>query len=1319
MAKGDLKMLARKCIALLLVLMLSVPSISVVNFSAEYEEETSIDTGLDDLYFKTRDRDIVKELYTMVNDKETKTMVRQVIGTVTFTHNESKFEVFIDPKNEEGYMVTESRVFVSYEPIPLSEDNLPVTALFPFKTNFNKPVDSHLITVDLFNDMGLTWLPEDEDKLLQNVAVFCRVRQEVGKKVTNFEAWAGNEVVADSVELEADKKFAAGTGSWFNYQIKELVFRKNVSRSEETQTSKAKIEVLPVYVPAHRANGDPVELTYRDAYGAVTSVRTEAKPLVAVYAEEMQGCYIEGEDRLARDVYAAVSVDEGSTWKRVNLSRSADRSSFALENGFEYLGDTHKPNIKVSGNKILVAWTSKFARTGTPTYAIDEFLADGVTPNPDYVRDIWGVKGPQRSRDYTEDGFPGLEIPYSVVWVTRGFVDEATGEVTWFKAERLTSGRRDAAQITIAAANNAGFALVWQEDPEGLRPGEQAGPGEGWSGATTNHKTDIWYSYINWNEFQNVDEDYYPNGDPQFDPDDPDKGGGRPKALVQMSLPVRLTDNDTLNTDSMKIDSTKLKSEGEGFWRLELEDLPPYEETVTTDAALMIEPLSIEMLPVEPLLEPVPEALEEAAADELLEAEAAPEEEAQPEGDAVPEAPAAPEEEALPEGEAVPEAPAAPEEVVPEEDPVPEAPTVPEEEVVPEGDAVPEVPVIPEEEAALEEEPAPEEGSVPEGELIEPKDPTILINLDETFKPQLFSAIDLSLSELEVSDEPNGDQDQDGSHDYGYLLKGLLWDDDQDYLRFYETVNNQGVTKYVAITVDGRLMDGDTGASRGNLMLQPYKKSDGSYSAWAVLGYEETKGAGSGPPDEEHEEYAQTGQDDYDPDLGKNVVYHSYDFRLGWNNGSEASPDYVVGNLVSGGEILNPQETDENGDPLFLVDELGYEILDYQGAPVPAYENARRPRFLIQSKANATAGDGTGTVMVALYKMGENGKGRPSDIIMQRWEASSGDTGNPYDIKYLVDEVQNISSVTPVEMYDFINDSGDPQEKMLTWVQTEDNLDDATSDYDNDDARAHRGFIRGDFLAVAYTWTPNWTAARNGNDVYNLYIRRSFDGGETWTTDPDGSGVTNYEVFRIADETSEDFLKRELVPIPVGAGEFEPARNVSLIRNTKQSVIEPRLVGVPGTIAGGYEEDTQDPNAFWVTFGTELNVDTNIPKDLENEEETGGPLDLYYSYSTDLGETYFDVTKIINLESDGNNAGEEVVVWDWLAKDRGDYQPAQAEAQIRMSPDGSVFYAIWNESGYEYNADGSIVEGSYFSDAVFRRILRDKGVIEVRSLLEE
>lgn len=42
---------------------------------------------------------------------------------------------------------------------------------------------------------------------------------------------------------------------------------------------------------------------------------------------------------------------------------------------------------------------------------------------------------------------------------------------------------------TTAAVSGDGkaWALTWQEDPKGLRPGEEAGPGEGMSGATVRY----------------------------------------------------------------------------------------------------------------------------------------------------------------------------------------------------------------------------------------------------------------------------------------------------------------------------------------------------------------------------------------------------------------------------------------------------------------------------------------------------------------------------------------------------------------------------------------------------------------------------------------------------------------------------------------------------------------------------------------------------------------------------------------------------------------------------------------------------------------
>jgi hypothetical protein len=892
-----------------------------------------------------------------------------------------------------------------------------------------------------------------------------------------------------------------------------------------------------VWFPALKANGDPA--TYEDDGGAIHDgvpyydqdgdlirVADEAKPLVIVYTDV---AYTDADGNEYADVFAAVSRDDGATWKRKNISRMADRSSFILENGKKYYGATRKPVFQVKGNKIFIAWSSKYAKGGKPRYAINvcpDTNGDG-TPDPCtictgsdenetcesdytyddpyYTDDIWGVSGSQGSHDYTEDGFPEVgEVPYSAVWTVRGIIatqadvnkglGEFVGDIVWFKPERLTSARRDAFQLFVGGADGAGFAVTWQEDPKGIRPGKGVGPGHGWSGATSNHKTDIWYSYITWSDFAKVDQNFVSGGDPEHNNEDFVE---RPKALVPVSLPVRISDNDVVNTENLKVEP---KEDG----------LPQVDENGNW------------------------------------------------------------------------------------------------------------IPIVDEETGKLE-----------------------------------------------------------GSHRYGYEIEGLCKD-------FYEFVNMQGVTKRICITDDDRLLDGDTSASRPNVFLQTYTKPDGSKSAYAILAYEETKGVGGGPPEntgtgEKPEDGTGSGNEEYKSDEGKNVIYHSFDFQ---------TPD-----LVSPGNILNLQAVDESGNLLYLVDEEGNDILDpITNQPIPAYENARRPRFILQGKG----GMGTSkTTLIVLYKQGEEGMGRQSDIMLRRNEVTG--PGNPYDFEWFVEGAQNVSSVTPVKTW--INPDRDENAKgdgvkVVKWEQAEGNLVDQSWTNPYDDARAHRGQIRGNFVVMGYSWTPNWAAARNYNDKYNFYIRRSFDGGKTWTTDPGSDTVVEHtEIFMNPDaEENADKHYEEVTEYQSenGVGVFEPARNVSLLKNNKETVIEPRIVAVPGTIKKngewtGIAEDKQNKNVFYLSYG------------LQSNDEDGAPTDLYWSFSKDRGQTLKWVTKTISENSPNYIEGgdNDVEVWDWMAKDQ---YAEEGEVQLRMTPNGERFYATWlGEESEEGNKPGS--------DIWFRRIM--------------
>jgi hypothetical protein len=173
------------------------------------------------------------------------------------------------------------------------------------------------------------------------------------------------------------------------------------------------------------------------------------------------------------------------------------------------------------------------------------------------------------------------------------------------------------------------------------------------------------------------------------------------------------------------------------------------------------------------------------------------------------------------------------------------------------------------------------------------------------------------------------------------------------------------------------------------------------------------------------------------------------------------------------------------------------------------------------------------------------------------------------------------------------------------------NMSDTGSD---DNALAHRGVLRGEFIAVAYDHTPIKAAtdASPPTGTYNLFVRRSTDGGVTW----------------------------------------DAARNLSNLLDASTRVVEPRLVGTPGTIVlpGGAAtddpSDVQDRNVMFVAWGTE----TNVP-----DTDSGTPLDLYLTRTTNQGASY----EKLQVLAGGPNE--------------------QSETQLRSPPDGKTLGALWME----------------------------------------
>ena len=1245
------------------------------------------------------------------------------------------------------------------------------------------------------------------------------------------------------------------------------IFRKNISKTEDYAEDKQKLEVMPVYLPGLRSNGDP---SYCDLNGngvydllsdqlgvpyeewringdpdaescdprvdgeacVVTLIecREVAKPIVVTYREgidiyddQVTTDFWPG--RFSTDIVTAVSRDDGTTWKRMNVSRMADLSSFDLETGEPFPGTSSSPYLKIDDNYILNVWESKFCRSGNPRYAIttcddpstlEVEQDDPATPDinecaeycngniekgtytceadypydDDYfITDIWGVRGQQRSVDYNEvDDVADLgigEIPYSCLWAARGVIitqkelaegtfdslrpedDPATeedesdvlalGDIVWFKPERLTSGRRDAYIPAVGSARGAGFAIAWQEDPSGLRPGKGKGPGEGWSGAISNHKTDIWYSFISSEDFAKVDGNFVssgpgedPNGEAQFD----EKPGlGRPKALVPFALPVRVSDNDMVNVDTLKVQ--------------------PSANCITIEGG------------AEPVCFP------EVVDDTFV--------------------------------------PLDPEEIAVQFCDHPNA--------------------------------NPDTCCDPENHQEDPNCEDLKGLFGNLTGTKRFAYLAATLDEYDNDLRtfmPGGD----GTPDYQYFVdNGGTLDlcdttGSDSYIlglpgtaaheRWYGFANAAGASKLVCATSDGRLLDGDVSASRPNIQLQPYTKSDGTKSAWVLLGYEESKGMGHSLAAEEHldtdnpvdEIIGDQGQDKpVKQDLGKNVIYHSFDFT---------QPD-----LVSAGHIVNlpalcgglyPTYCDNAKTPDVIETDLDNPTCSCAaGQPVPLYfenyidngdgtgewlpdetqfmqyrtEIARRARFIVQPPGRM--GD-TKTLGAIIYKQGQEGQGRPADVFIRRFVKSG--SGNPYRFEnlqcttYLDDTfdlpgcptdgvtgyncnvwgeaagdklcggtfTETSSEGDSYTRRDHINltsadidlavDAGpvddtpdDPTDdrygtnKVLLWSQHDYNIGDESYGYvdleDGTDcdvlagevcpamysnSRSHRGFIRGDFIVTAYAYSPNWAAGSNGNDRYNFYIRKSFDGGQTWTTNPAGSGVFSCPEWR-ADPTVPDLDGTGNAP-PAGidadcsicaevdengiciasasaafyaAGEFEPARNMSEIKNNKETSSDPRVGATPpvypldGRLANQpvlrFVEDEYVDNVFFVAWGTGDNQKKTGTNDLGGE---AAPLDLYYTRSTDYGDTFLKVPWVVNGEN-SNQYGET----EWRYQRLAWGEEEQGECQLKATSDGSKAYAIFHQlTPLEEDPDEVItrwypweVEETHEDDLWFRRLI--------------
>lgn len=184
-----------------------------------------------------------------------------------------------------------------------------------------------------------------------------------------------------------------------------------------------------------------------------------------------------------QDVYARYSFDDGASWSApVLLSRDATGlptggQSITTKTAASFVVDNDKPNIfappVTSGPRILVTWASAYC-----------------PENPGAGHAGGYASGVQGAADLDGDGV--ADRPFNCMWVATT-TDPALA--SW-SVQQLTNGERDAIGDVVAGnATGTAYAMAWQEDPQGLQPGEAEGPGDGGTGATVSGGTNIWYSH--------------------------------------------------------------------------------------------------------------------------------------------------------------------------------------------------------------------------------------------------------------------------------------------------------------------------------------------------------------------------------------------------------------------------------------------------------------------------------------------------------------------------------------------------------------------------------------------------------------------------------------------------------------------------------------------------------------------------------------------------------------------------------------------------------------------------------------------------------
>ncbi|NNJ94052.1 MAG: hypothetical protein HKP57_04850, partial [Halobacteria archaeon] len=930
----------------------------------------------------------------------------------------------------------------------------------------------------------------------------------------------------------------------------------------------------------------------------------------------------------------------------------------------DYPGGTYNVFHATAGNKVLVAWPSRFCSQGQPAYTMsptqeepDQERADavvgfiqagdtdlGVPALPDfnqeddlYLVDAFGVAGSQGSIDFADEGYPQAGVvPFGCVWTARGVLlpgddprtDEAeSSHMVWTKAERLTSGRRDVNRIEVKAVKGAGFVVTWQEDPEGLRPGQGLGPGEGWSGAVAHSQTDAWYSFINEVYFDIVEDP--DNTTTPIDILDHDlEATGRPQVFVPMAVPMRLSNNAKCNDVNVTPDDLYCDFGLAAAYGLK-------DQCADTVTILTGNPNS-------------PGGVTET---DICVADS-------------------------------------------------------------NGDGIADLP------------------NRANTALTRPR--LSLQGYDTDADGMSDSAWVIVAAEESKGlgkyfFEPDG---LDGSFD-GYADP---CEEDSSLTCTEEIGKNQWYFSFDMGTPDTSAGIGNPNSLVENLVNQGdmLNQAEVYWETGELFGLMST---------EEMEDYGDYNFDIVNTEIARraSLLVQSVAKATASANGLAAMPSWKQGPMRQGGPadtMLRRMVLPDTFNPA-VDNPYAFANMECAEPLIPAGENPYYPGGVCADPATNLSGvvpdtcldDDTGGLVpcptvdftTSTYGIGD------TNPILQGVVQGEGNTQRVLTWHQCPsDGAQTAGDITAVTCADDDRDDEFVNLKDQSWYNP------------LDISKGHRGFIDGDFVQFLYAWSPNWRLNAKGSDRYDLYVRRSFDGGNTWTTTPTsflasdgmsypGDGTVTCESYRSTESQVPGAVEPK-VCYEFGAGAAEHARNITQHKSMRITTLDPRYAPTKATITDGctdglfvdptvitdiftcddlseeYDSDLRNPSRYFMVFETGDNTTVAV-----GEAE---PLDLFYGRAESFGDDYVVWTE---TDTDSANLAACYPTVDYGVADLGIVVGSgfcnefdnmntggdthASEANLESNPDGSKLYGVWAQWVFDETGE-EVAE----SDAMARRI---------------